>query len=308
MRVAVVGMGALGCVYGVRLAKRAGVDVTFVVRPGRQARRLRITRIDGDRAVDEVFAPTLATGIPPRTESVLVCVRTPDLTDDLDRILCEMPGHIIVLTPLLPRDQDRMFGKYGRRLRVGMPGVVSYATAEGEYRYWLPKLAPTLIQDATFGLDGDPLVAALVQAGLPARMEKGVAQTNVVTTLSLMPLAMALDAAGSVDALLGDKELLRTALDATKEARALASLIGKPPAWVGMLAKFLGPSTLKVGVALARRSSPEAVKYVEDHFGRKLHLQNVAMARAIVQLTTDHGTRGEALAALTRKLSAMRVG
>ena len=52
MHIAIIGAGALGAVYGVRLALVAKQDVTFVVRAARaqQNAPLEIQRIDGDAA------------------------------------------------------------------------------------------------------------------------------------------------------------------------------------------------------------------------------------------------------------------
>ena len=72
------------------------------------------------------------------------------------------------------------------------------------------------------------------------------------------------------------------------------------------LLRFVGPVSLKVGVGLARSRAPEAVAYVEQHFGRKLHAQNVAMASRMVDLATSKGTPREALGKLLESLA--RVG
>jgi hypothetical protein len=310
MHIAVVGMGALGCVYGVRLATRAAVDVTFVVRPGRSPHPLRLSRIDGDGASDELPSPATDTRIPEHTDAVLVCVRAEQLDASLDALLVAAPGiPIVMLTPLLPHDWERLVRTHGSRLLAAIPGVVAYMTDDGRLRYWLPRLAPTLIdQTSPQPPEITELVSALCRAGLPARTELGVRETNPAITLSFVPLMMGIDAAGGIDALMAESELLRTVLDAVSEARVLASTIGKAPAWVDMLAAFLGPSMLKVGLVLARRRSPEALAYVEDHFGRKLHAQNVVMARAIVDLCREKGTRADALSSLLTRLERVPAG
>jgi ribosomal protein L31E len=55
-------------------------------------------------------------------------------------------------------------------------------------------------------------------------------------------------------------------------------------------------------VALARARAPEAVAYVEQHFGRKLHAQNVAMGTRIVELAKQKGTRRSAIEHLLERL------
>jgi hypothetical protein len=210
-----------------------------------------------------------------------------------------------MMTPLLPADLARLTKLHGSRIRVAMPGVVAYVTGEGPCRYWLPKVAPTLVDAA---LPVPEIVAeltrALALAGFGARLELGVHETNPATTVAFVPLAMGVDAAGGIDPLLEDKELLRIALGAVTEGLALAAKIGKTPAWVDMLARFAGPFALKIGLGIAKSRAPEALAYVEEHFGRKLHAQNLVMARAIIELADEKGVSASSL----RKLSARLEG
>jgi hypothetical protein len=306
MHVAIVGMGALGRVYGVRLALRAGTGITFVVRPGRSPEPLRLQRIDGDGRAEELRTPLVETRIPKQTDVVLVCVRAEQLDEPLDALLAAAPDiPIIMLTPLLPHDFERLTRVHGLRVRAGMPGVVAYLK-EGICRYWLPKVAPTLI-DAAPPVPHvvEELARALSSAGFAGRLDLGVHETNPATTISFIPLAMGVDAAGGIDALLRDRALLKTTLDAVAEGLALATRIGKTPGWIDMLARFAGPMSLKIGIGLARSRAPEALAYVEEHFGRKLHAQNCAMARSIVALAEEKGMGAAALRALQGRLEAV---
>jgi 2-dehydropantoate 2-reductase len=52
---------------------------------------------------------------------------------------------------------------------------------------------------------------------------------------------------------------------------------------------------LKPGVALARRVAPETVRFVERHFGHKLHAQHIAMGETIRALGRDNGIDTPAL-------------
>ena len=115
---------------------------------------------------------------------------------------------------------------------------------------------------------------------------------------------MGVDVAGGIDALLADKPLRTTTLEAVSEGLALAARIGKTPPWVDLLARFAGPTMLKIGVGIARSRAPEALHYVEEHFGRKLHTQNAAMARDIVKLAEEKGTPSVALTTLLGRLEA----
>lgn len=138
--------------------------------------------------------------------------------------------------------------------------------------------------------------------GIGAKLATDVLTRNVATTVSFIPLAMALDAAGGVDALLEDHALLTLAFHAADEGRELGRAVGKAEAWASTLLRFVGPVTLKMGIGLARSRAPEAVAYVEQHFGRKLHAQNVAMARRIVELAAERGTPHESLDGLLERL------
>jgi hypothetical protein len=183
-----------------------------------------------------------------------------------------------------------------------MPGVVSYRNDAGAIRYWLPRSATTLVeQRATPGAEAE-LVTRLEQAEIRARLEPGVLERNVATTVSFIPLAMALDAAGGLDALLADHALVDLAFAATREGRELGRAVGKAEAWASTLLRFGGPRTLRMGIGLARSRAPEAVAYAEQHFGRKLHAQNVAMATQMVELAKEKGTPADHLTELLLRL------
>ena len=95
MHVAIIGMGALGRVYGARLVAYAGASVTFVVRPARAAAPaapVQITRIDGDGAKNELASPALDITVPAHADIVLVCVRVEQLDDALG---ARGEGHLI---------------------------------------------------------------------------------------------------------------------------------------------------------------------------------------------------------------------
>jgi hypothetical protein len=122
--------------------------------------------------------------------------------------------------------------------------------------------------------------------------------------VSFIPLAMALDAAGSLDALLADRALVELAFAAAREGRELGQAVGKAEAWASTLLRFVGPRTLRMGIGLARSRSPEALAYAEQHFGRKLHAQSVAMASQMVELALEKGTPAAKMAELLARLRA----
>ncbi|MEI7895227.1 MAG: hypothetical protein WCI05_19175, partial [Myxococcales bacterium] len=271
------------------------------VRPGAPPGPLRLERVEGSSFVWE--SPSWAVKVPDDADLVLVCVRYEQLDADLVRLLEAGPKvAIVVLTPMLPTDLARL----SERLPIvaAMPGVVAYFSEPGVLRYWLPRLALTCIDVAHVHAGAiDVLVDSLNDAGIRAAVVEGTRTTNPSTTLSFVPLTMALDVAGGVDALLNDRDLLKLACDAVQEGRTLASRIGNVQPWAGLLLRFVTPTTVRAGVMLARARSAEAVRYVEHHFGRKLHAQNVAMAAGMLDLAARHGTDHDALAQLARQLN-----
>ncbi|MFO0671034.1 MAG: 2-dehydropantoate 2-reductase N-terminal domain-containing protein [Polyangiaceae bacterium] len=309
MHVAVVGAGALGSVYGARIATRArDVRVSFVVRPSRvtDARPIVLERVDHPQDRITLSAPVRVAAVPGDADVVLLAVSVNDLDDALLAALRASEAAIVVLTPLLPDDFERMSRTFEKRLLPAMPSVAGYTNDAGVVRYWLPKVATTLIEEPRPLVAAvDTLVRAMHEAGIPTRFQIGTFGINAATTVTFLPLAFALDVAGSASALLGDRALLALALDGAREGRELGRMLGTPAPWAEMLTSFVGPTMLKIGVGLAERRSKEAVRYVEMHFGTKMHAQNVVMAEAIATLARTRGLPATALESLARRLRAM---
>lgn len=316
MRVTIVGAGVLGRVYGVRLATR-GEDVTFVVRPERVASAgpFVTEQVNGPKRHDTLAAPRLTAEIPEDAEVVLVTVRFDQLVEAgphaapdaaraagrkavVDLLRGAPAAPIAVLTPLLPPQRATLDEAIGRRIVPAMPSVSGYLDERGAVRYWIPGIATTLI-DAGAAPAARPLLEDLARrltnADLPARLEHEVAAQNAATTVSFFPLIAAIDAGGGVDGVLSNKAVLGAALEAAKECEALAHRLGKTAPWAGLLTRFVGPFTLKPGVALARRLFPEAVRFVDLHFGPKLHEQHLAMGKTILAMGHEHGVSMPAL-------------
>lgn len=303
MHVTVVGAGVLGRVYGVRLAQ-AGADVSFVVRPSRAAETspFLIEQVNGGHRHDALDHPRRVAAIDESSDVVLVTLRynqlDPGAGDDLVALLRKAGSSsapIIMLTPMMPAQRDALEKAAGRRVVPSLPGVVGYLNDSDVVRYWIPAAMSTLLDDLPASDIGEAPRAALeaiarrlTQIDLPTRFERDVASQNVATTTSLFPFIAAIDAGGGIDGVLGDKELLGAVLDAAKECEALARKIGKTATVAHVLMKFVGPFTLKPGVALGRKLFPEAVEFVERHFGAKLHDQHIAMGEAILGLGRDH--------------------
>jgi 2-dehydropantoate 2-reductase len=306
MRVAIVGAGALGSVYGARLARFGGCEVSIVGRSAAPAAPVRLERVENGEVL-QWQAPERAVIAPIDAEILLVVVRY----DQLGSIAAHVgagAAPVVVLTPMMPPDHARLSEALPGRVVTGMPSVVSYRNEAGAIRYWLPGAASTLVEGSAppAAPATSELVKRLNRAEIGAKLSPDVLGRNVATTVSFIPLMMALDVAGTIDALLGDHALLGLALRATDEGRELGRAVGRAEAWASGLLRFVGPRALKVGLRLARSHAPEALTYVEHHFGRKLHAQNVAMAEGMVQLARQVGTPCEALTKLVERLGSAR--
>lgn len=306
MKVAVFGAGALGSVYGVRLAKMGGVDVTFVVRPARAASTepIVIERVRGD-ARDELREPSRVATVPPDADVVLLAVGTEDL-DAIAAPLGESGAPIVILTPMLPQNWERVRAAFGQRAYAAMPNVAAYTRAsDGIVRYWhLP--AATKIDEPRPGAEGEgavrELARALSRAKLRGKLELGVHETNPATTVSFIPIAMGLAIAGSARALAEDEALLSLITRACREGLSLSRRIGQAEVWTALTPALAAPWAMRAWLGALGRLSEEAVFYAEEHFGRKLRDQHRVMIREMVELAADkrlpHGALDELQAAL----------
>ena len=214
---------------------------------------------------------------------------------------------VVVVTPMLPRTYARLRAALGPRFVASQSSVTAY-TKGGERpvtRYWISKRAQTLLDEPRAPEPAlTALVDALRRAGIEARAEPGVQEMNAATTLVFLPFMLALDAAGSIDALMADAPLLATMFRAATEARALADRCGKIAFWAGLLSRFLGPHTIRIGLALARRQSPEGLAFVEEHFGTGARAQNADDgAEEAVSSPEERGRLRSALGELLARLA-----
>lgn len=309
MRVAIVGAGALGRIYGLRLAT-AGRDhhVSFVVRPRRLDERgpFVIEQASGWQRRDAI-EPERVAAPAAGCEAVLMAVRCEQvdaqLADALAAVAPRVP--IVTLTPLFPREHAALEQTLGRAVTSAMPGVNGYADDRGFIRYWvLPQ--PTLVDDPG---EASPLRAALAglcealeEAGLPARLRPGVAALDAGSTTVLYPYIAAVGVAGGVRALAADRELSRLAARAGDECRALAGKVGAVAAWAEALHRTFSPLLLRPGVAVAGALFPEQLHFVDAHFGPKLLDQHRTMGESVLALAAEHGHSVPALSELVARL------
>ncbi|MBX3233733.1 MAG: hypothetical protein KIT84_09305 [Labilithrix sp.] len=302
MHVAVFGAGALGLVYGVRLATRTSTSVTFVVRPARVTETAPYaieSAWSGKRETLE--APVRAATVPPDADVVLLCVGTEDL-DALAGPLASSSAPIVVVTPMMPQDWRRIRGVYGDRVLAAFPTMSSYVRkADGVVRYWLLP-SPTLIDEPRPpSAPIDELVGALNRAGVWTKLALGVHESNPATTVGFIPIGMGLCVAGSGDALVADEELCALVARAVDEGGRLAHRIGKPE----LFSVFFPVVASRWALKLWLRALPaEARFFAEDHFGRKIADQHRVMIRQMIELAIEKQLPHEALDQLAIRLDA----
>lgn len=307
MHVAIVGAGALGSVYGVRLALHGGVDVGFVVRPSRVGSTAPIVIEAVRRGQREALAsPARTDVVPPSADVVLLAVGTEDL-DALKAPLGASEAPIVVLTPMLPQGFARMRSAYGERVFAAMPNIIAYTRRDdGVIRYWAPPTRTLIDEPRAESAGADAvraLTEALVRAGLRARLTLGVHERNPATTVRFIAIGMALSIAGGVPALRADAALLSLARRACREGARLSPLIGAPEPWASLAPVLAAPWALRAWLGALARLSPEAVFYAEEHFGRKLKAQHRLMVREMIELAQDKGLPHAALDELARRLA-----
>lgn len=308
MRIAIVGAGALGRAYGVRLAL-AGETVRFVVRPSRAAAAepFVVEQVNGDRERQVLDHPELVTSVPEDSEIVLLTVHLDQIVEagplaggtPVPELLAAAPKvPIVSLTPLFPRQLAELEAAAKKVILPGMPGITGYMDERGVLRYWLPQYAMTFFDMRGERSSVEALARTLTRIHVPTQLERDVGSLNAATTIAFFPFTAALGIAGSVDAVLANKELTHTVVEAAKECEALAKKVGRVASWAVLLGRFIGPFTLKPGVMLARRIAPEAVRFVEAHFGPKLARQHAVVGEAILEMGRLHGVPTPELAHL----------
>lgn len=312
MHVAIYGAGALGCVYGVRLAVRTKASITFVVRAARASSTtpIVIERVKDVRdRREEIAAPTRSAAIPGDADVILLAVGTEDL-EAIRPVLDASSAPIVVLTPMLPNDYARMRAAFGERVLAAMPGIVSYAKGDPPIvRYWTPP-APTRIDEPRAGADGEAIRALaelLDQAGLPTHLELAVHEANPATTVCMIPIGMSVGLAGGLEELATDDALLALTSRACREGVELSRRIGRPEMGALMGPLFATPLAMRAAVAALRRFSPEALFYVDEHFGRKLRAQHRVMAHEMAQLARAKDTPHRAIDELALRLDEANV-
>jgi 2-dehydropantoate 2-reductase len=307
VKVAILGAGALGAVYGVRLARRTETEVAFVVRPSRvsSTRPLVIERArqSGPESLEQ---PSLTSIVPGDADVILVAVGTADLPA-IAPALGSSPAPIVVLTPMMPADYARARAAFGERLLAALPSVIAYARPDGVVRYWLPPVATQIDEPRTeaFRTEIVELTDALGRAGLRARLSLGVHEDNPATTVCFIAIGMAVCIAGSAGALAADDRLVELTGRACREGVRLGDRIGRPEAWARFTPVLAAPWALRGGLSALGKASPEGLVYFETHFGRKLKAQHRVMVEEMIELARERRLPHEAMDELAERLRAL---
>jgi hypothetical protein len=256
----------------------------------------------------EWAVPARVERTPADAQVILVCVRYEYLDAVVERV-ASSAAPVVIMTPLMPQDLTRLSAAMPNRVVVAMPSVTAYQNAANTIRYWLPHGSVTLVEatPAESRPELVELIAKLEMAGIAAKLEPNVLTRAVATTMSILPLAMAIDAAGGLDAALEDDALLSLAQEAAEEGRRLGSMFGKAEWWATLVPRFAGPRLLRAAAGLTRARFPETLTYVQHHFAHKLHEQNLLLSARILELAKERGGRYEALRELRSRLTDARV-
>lgn len=299
MHVAVIGAGALGCVYGVRLALRTQTEVTFVVRPKRVSSTdpFVIESAWNDKR-ETLEKPQRAAKVPADADVVLLTIGTEDL-EGLEALLGDSTAPIVVVTPTMPQDWDRLVKAYGKRALSAMPTMSAYVRKEdGVVRYWLLP-APNLIDEPRPPLPAiTELVRSLDRAGVRTSLELGVHETNPATTVAFICLGMGMAIGGSIDGLLADDALVDLVSRACVEGQRLGHRLGQPL----FVANFFPIVTSRWGMRLLKLLPAEARYFTESHFGRKIAEQHRVMIRQMIELAEAKGLPHSAFDEVLRRL------
>lgn len=304
MHVAVFGAGALGSVYGVRLAKRTSTTVSFVVRPRRvtETTPIAIQSVwNGEQ--EQIDAPVRVAEVPADADVIFLTVGTEDMTALAGPLSTNTSAPIVVVTPIMPQEWARLRAAYGDRVFSAYPTISAYGRkSDGVFRYWtLP--APTLIDEprlnAEHGSAIHELVTQLKAAGLRAGTKLGVHEMNPATTVGFIPIGMGVAVAGSGAALVADEQLCTLVSLSCSEGGRLAHRIGTPEPYAALFPIVASRWALRLFFSALPK---EALYFFEEHFGRKIAEQHRVMIRQMIDLAAQKGLPHDALDELADRL------
>lgn len=237
MRILVLGAGALGGYFGGRLVQ-AGVDTTFIVRPGRRGQiakdGLVVKSTAGDFALPPAQVKTvLQAEVKPGYDAVFFTCKAYDLDSAMDAIAPGMGPDTLILPVLNGMAHlDALDARFGAsRVLGGVARIGATMTAEGEIRHSSP------FHDVAFGRrDGSQdaavqaLAAAFAKAAFTSKLHPGIAQEMwdkwvMLGTLASMTCLMR----ANVGQYMAADEGEALAREMAEEARSIAAACGHGP-------------------------------------------------------------------------------
>jgi ketopantoate reductase len=276
--VLIVGAGTVGLVYGYHL-HRGGARVSFLVKPKHLEEMkdgFTLYALKSRTARDPIsFRPhellsSLDEVREKKFDSVWLCTPTTALVGPWFEGLADAIGSatLVALPPgMKVRDRIRA-AVHESRIVDGAIGFVSYqAPLPGETvpRPGVAFAFPPLTASRFGGDRAADLVAVLKKGGLPATVDPHAHRSVAFTSAVLQPLMVALEGAGWSFAALYASPLMKTGVEAAREALAIsAKLLGaKKPIW--HLA--VRPSIARLVFSMAARTMPfDFEAYLKVHF------------------------------------------
>lgn len=317
-RVALVGAGAVGAVCGTYLQK-AGMEVGFVVRPGReghfnQARHMHQRRGLFGRRQIRSFTPSFVVSTADELaaqgcDEMWLCVPATalDSANVQDLVRAWGPRPLLTTTPGLT-DVERLTEWRGGAPVVQMVtgylawiGPLDAADAKttmshDDVGYWFPPLSPSMVTGPEAWLKSH--VPLLARTGFPVAVRPHAAWTAALASAAMMPTLQALERESWSWAALRKSARLRQARDAAVEAiQVVAADRGRrPPRWP----KRIPVWSLRMALRFAPLLAPlDLERFIEVHF-TKVGEQTRAMMR-------DYVSRAEQSRLPSANLAALRM-
>ncbi|WP_253773896.1 ketopantoate reductase family protein [Goodfellowiella coeruleoviolacea] len=314
MRVLVVGGGALGQVFGLRLAQ-AGGQVSYLVKPGqsgwqREGRVVYRLRRTGPpvarRLVPERVFTSPAETAGQDWDAVWLCVPSTVLTGPW---VDELRDHVGAATVVLIGQDSQDLPTLRRvwpveQIVQAVPTLLAYAAPladeplpEPGIAHWVPPGAAVAVSGARERVD--PVVRALRRGGLRARNAGPVGTGDALAALMVPHLAALEIADWSVPALLANP---RPGAAAAREATAVvAALHGRRPPAAVVTAPWLASLAFRLLPVLAPFDVP---RYLRAHF-TKVAAQNRLMLDGWIAAGRARGLPVDQLRRLRQALPAV---
>jgi 2-dehydropantoate 2-reductase len=307
MRIAIVGPGALGCLFGAFLG-RAGHVVTLVGRNEEKARLLRREGIklwEGDRLsrvpVEATVSPPQAGGVAP-SDLVLILVKAYDTEKAAETALPFLGPETPVLTlqnGLGPA--DLLAGRLGApRILAGVTAQGATQLAPGEVRHG--GNGPTLLgyHASPAAAPREDIVAAFNGAGLSTRWESDIVKTiwkKLAVSCGINALTALTGIRNGVVAEHPDARAL--CADAVRETARVAAALGIDLGDPGELAAWV--ESVARATAINRSSMGQDV----DH---RRHTEVGFINGAVARLADVHGLDAPVNRTLARLVTTLETG